>query len=99
MNMVLEYVIGAGILALLFAAFLAWRVLSLPAGNARMQEIAKAIQDGASAYLKQQYKVVGIFSVILSVILYFALGQNTAVGFLLGAFLYRQMRQLVEGGY
>jgi len=85
--MVLLYAIGAGALALLFAAFLAWRVLSLPAGNARMQEIAKAIQDGASAYLKQQYKVVGIFSVILSVILYFALGQNTAVGFLLGAFL------------
>ncbi len=85
--MVLAYAIGAGILALLFAAFLAWRVLSLPAGNARMKEIAKAIQDGASAYLKQQYKVVGIFAVILSVILYFALGQNTAVGFLLGAFL------------
>ena len=85
--MVLEYAIGAGILALLFAGYLSAGVLRMPAGNQKMQEIALAIQQGSSAYLKQQYKLVTIFAIILAAILYFVLGFNIALGFVLGAFL------------
>ncbi len=85
--MVLEYAIGAGILALLFAGYLSAGILRMPAGNEKMQEIALAIQQGSSAYLKQQYKLVTIFAVILSAVLYFLLGFNIALGFVFGAFL------------
>src|SRR3989344_195486 len=85
--MVLEYAIGAGVLAILFAGYLSAGILRMPAGNEKMQEIALAIQQGSSAYLKQQYKLVTVFAIILAAILYFVLGFNIALGFVLGAFL------------
>ncbi len=83
----LSYLIalGSGILAILFGAFLIWRVLLQPAGNAKMQEIAQAIQEGASAYLARQYKTVAIIALLLAVVLYLFLGLTTAIGFLIGA--------------
>lgn len=60
--------IGSGV-ALFFALFLAIRVLRAPRGNEKMQKISNSIKDGANAYLKRQYSVVGIFFAIMTVIL------------------------------
>jgi K(+)-stimulated pyrophosphate-energized sodium pump len=72
-------------LAVLFAVFNMSRVLSRPAGNPEMRRIAAAIQEGATAYLNRQYKVVAAIAVILLAVLYLALGFQTAAGFAIGA--------------
>jgi K(+)-stimulated pyrophosphate-energized sodium pump len=79
--------LGASALAIIYGAFLARGVLKAPAGNAHMQEIAQAIREGAKAYLNRQYKTIAGIAVVLAIILAFALGMNTAVGFLIGAVL------------
>lgn len=76
-----------GILSIVFAGWLALDILKLSPGSKKMQDIAAAIQEGAMAYLNKQYQVVSVFAVIVSAILYFALGWQSAVGFLAGAFL------------
>jgi K(+)-stimulated pyrophosphate-energized sodium pump len=60
-------------------------VLALPTGNERMQEIAKAIQDGAKAYLNRQYTTVAIVGIIIGVLMGVFLGMYTAIGFAIGA--------------
>ncbi len=79
--------IGAGVLAVLYGVVSMLSILKLPAGNARMQEIAAAIQAGAKAYLNRQYMTIGIVGVILFVIIWWALGGRTAMGFAVGAIL------------
>lgn len=75
---------GAG-LATLYGLFLTYNILKLPTGSPKMVEIASAIQEGAAAYLRQQYFVVAIVAVILSAFIFQFLGLNSAVGFLIGA--------------
>jgi K(+)-stimulated pyrophosphate-energized sodium pump len=83
----IEFILASGILGLIFAGIYAWLVLKSEQGNEKMREIARAIQSGSSAYLYQQYKIVSIFAIIIAALLFFALNWQTAVGFLLGAFL------------
>ncbi|MBX3694738.1 MAG: sodium-translocating pyrophosphatase [Steroidobacteraceae bacterium] len=79
--------VAAGVIAVLYGALSTVSVLGLPAGNARMQEIAAAIQAGAKAYLNRQYTTIGIVGVVLFVVLGLALGWATAGGFAIGAIL------------
>ena len=83
----LVFTLLCAIAALLYgAASIKW-ILGLPTGNDKMRAISAAIQEGASAYLNRQYTTIGIVGAILLVVIFFALGWKTAVGFALGAIL------------
>ena len=75
------------IVAVIYGALSIQWILRQPAGNARMQEIATAIQQGAQAYLNRQYYSISVVGIILFVALGFALDWYTAIGFLVGAVL------------
>ncbi len=85
---VLVGLVGAGV-AVAYGLYLIWWLLKQPAGNDRMQEISAAVQEGAAAYLKKQYKTIAIVAIAPFILLgvYDKLGWGTAFGFLIGAVL------------
>jgi K(+)-stimulated pyrophosphate-energized sodium pump len=75
----------AGVLSIAYALFLSYRVLSNARGDAKMNEISDAIEEGAIAYMKRQYTVVAIIGVLVAAILFLVFGLITAAGFIVGA--------------
>jgi K(+)-stimulated pyrophosphate-energized sodium pump len=88
---IIMFALVAAVTGIAYGLYLAMWVFKLDAGNPKMQEIAKAIQEGASAYLNRQYRTVGVVAAVLFAILWGAgaisdkFGLLTAVGFLIGA--------------
>ena len=80
-------VIVAGLIALLYGIVTARLVLAADPGNDRMKEIAAAIQEGAQAYLKRQYRTIAMVGVVIFLILFFVLGWRSGVGYLIGSVL------------
>ncbi len=87
MSQYIQFALGAAILALVWGVFLIRWILKQPQGDGKMVEIAQAIEQGAKAYLNRQYKTIGGIGIIIFVILWAMLGQNSAIGFAIGAAL------------
>jgi len=79
--------IGAGVIALIYGFITVQQVLKASPGNARMQEIAAAIQEGANAYLNRQYTTIAIVGVVIAVLLTFLFTITTSLAFVVGAVL------------
>ncbi|MBN8890179.1 MAG: sodium/proton-translocating pyrophosphatase, partial [Rhodospirillales bacterium] len=80
-------VIACGVIALLYGLVATRQVLAADAGNARMQEISAAVQEGARAYLNRQYTTIGGVGVVILILLGLTLGLHVAIGFGIGAIL------------
>ena len=84
---ILQLIILAGLLAIVYGYFTGKNILSSSPGNKKMQEIASAIQVGAKAYLNRQYKTIAIVGVVVLVIISYAFSILVGLGYLIGATL------------
>ena len=86
-DLALPLAVGCGLLAILYGAWAGGSVLKMSAGNERMQQIASAIQEGASAYMNRQYTTIAGVGVVLLLVIGFALDWWYSAGFAVGAIL------------
>ena len=84
---ILYLIIFTGILAVAYSYLLSGQILKSSAGNAKMQEIASAIQIGAKAYLNRQYKTIAVVGVIVLIIVSYFFSLLVGLGYFIGAFL------------
>ena len=86
-NTIVWIIFGCAALAIIYGLVMIRHILRLPAGNDRMKQIAKAIQEGANAFLNRQYSSIAIVAVVLTLIIGFipSLGWKTAIAFVVGA--------------
>lgn len=84
---IVYFAIVCGLVAVAYGFITSQQVLRAPAGNAKMQDIAAAIQEGAKAYLGRQYQTIAVVGVVVAIVLFFTLGPIPTVGFLIGAIL------------
>jgi K(+)-stimulated pyrophosphate-energized sodium pump len=87
MTEILWGIVACGALSIVYAAVTVQTVMKADAGNAKMQEIAGAIREGASAYLNRQYQTIAVVGAAIFVLAWVLLGSLVAVGFLIGAVL------------
>ena len=80
-------VIAAGVLGVLYGLVQTAALMKASTGTDRMREIAAAIQEGASAYLKRQYTTIAMVGIVILIAAYFLIGPYAAIGFLIGAVL------------
>ena len=69
-SVIIMFALAAAVTGIVYGLYLAMWVFKLDAGNPKMQDIAKAIQEGASAYLNRQYRTVGVVAAVLFAILW-----------------------------
>ena len=79
--------IVCGLIAVLYGVLTSQQVLREPAGNDRMKEVAAAIQEGASAYLRRQYTAIAVVGVVVALLVFLFLGGLSATAFVIGALL------------
>ena len=87
MSNLLWLVIAAGALGVLYGLVQTAALMKASTGNDKMREIAAAIQEGASAYLRRQYTTIGMVGVVILIAAWFLIGQWAALGFVIGAVL------------